>query len=47
MQGIVLPLGGFQIDAADFQAAPSLHLWGQLLVLFTVLDAPGRSCLQI
>lgn len=47
VQCIVLPLGGFQIDAADFQAAPSLHLWGWLLVLLTVLDAPGRRCLQI
>lgn len=47
VQCIVLPLGGLQTDAADFQAAPSLHLWGQLLVLLTVLDGPGRGCLQI
>lgn len=47
VQCIVLPLGGLQIDAADFQAAPPLHLWGRLLVLLTVLDGPGRGCLQI
>lgn len=47
VQRVVLPLGGLQADATDFQAASPLHLRGRLLVLLAVLGGPGRNGLQV
>ncbi len=43
VQCVVLPLGGFQSDAADLHTATPRRL----LVLLTVPGPPRRSCLQI
>ena len=47
VQRVVLPLGGFQSDAADLHAATPPHLRRQLLVLLTVPEPPGGRRLQI
>lgn len=47
VQCVVLPLGGFQSDAADLHAATPPHLRRRLLVLLTVPDPPRGGCLQI
>lgn len=47
VQGVVLPLGGLQGDAADLHTATPPHFRRRLLVLLTVPDPPGGGCLQV
>lgn len=47
VQRVVLPLGGFQGDAADLHTATPPHLRRRLLVLLTVPDHPRGGCLQV
>lgn len=47
VQCVVLPLGGFQSNAADLHTATSPHFRRWLLVLFTVPDALRGRLLQV
>lgn len=47
VQSVILPLGGFQSDAAYLYTAAPPHLRRQLLVLLNVSDPLWRSRLQV